>query len=441
MSNDDPFASLESDRTFIMPSPGQRASAPESAAPAAATAGYEPQVPVEALIPSGGLNPLVAAASPLLNLVPQLRNSLSHANPMGLRETLTQGIRAFEAKARAAGIAPEKVLASRYVLCTFLDETAASTPWGGGGVWGKHSLLVLFHQEAWGGEKVFQLLAKLAENPNANRDILELLYIVLGLGFEGRYRVIENGRAQLELLRERLLGILRNQRGEYERELSPNWKGVQNAKGAIFSMVPMWVVLVILGTLCMVLYIVLSSTLNASSDPVFSKILAIRAKTLARPALVVVTPPAEPVKPRLAGFLDPEIKAGLVAVADYGDRSVITVRGEGFFEPGSTVVADSAKTLLVRIGSALNSVPGNVLITGHTDNQPIRSARYPSNWHLSQERAQTVLQMLASNGVQAARMKSEGRADSEPVSSNDTPAGRAKNRRVEITLYVAKPGT
>ena len=72
--------------------------------------------------------------------------------------------------------------------------------------------------------------------------------------------------------------------------------------------------------------------------------------------------------------------------------------------------------------------------------QPIRSARFPSNWHLSQDRALAV-QKLLSNSVAPERMKAEGRADSEPIANNATPADRAKNRRVEITLFVAKPGT
>jgi len=127
-------------------------------------------------------------------------------------------------------------------------------------------------------------------------------------------------------------------------------------------------------------------------------------------------------------------------VADFGDRSVITIRGDGFFEPGSATVADKVLPLLVRIGEALNSVQGSVLIIGHTDNQPIRSARFPSNWHLSQDRALAV-QKLLSSSVAPERMKAEGRADSEPIANNATPADRAKNRRVEITLFVAKPGT
>jgi type VI secretion system protein ImpK len=82
-------------------------------------------------------------------------------------------------------------------------------------------------------------------------------------------------------------------------------------------------------------------------------------------------------------------------------------------------------------------VPGQVLITGHTDSVPIRSARFPSNWHLSQERAKSVLQLLGDT-VAPARLSAEGRADSEPVAPNDTKENKARNRRVEITLYPAR---
>ena len=82
-------------------------------------------------------------------------------------------------------------MAARYVLCTMLDEAAADTPWGGSGVWGRHSLLAMFHNETEGGEKVFQLMASWPRSPAANRDLLELIYAALALGFEGRYRVID----------------------------------------------------------------------------------------------------------------------------------------------------------------------------------------------------------------------------------------------------------
>jgi type VI secretion system protein ImpK len=83
-------------------------------------------------------------------------------------------------------------------------------------------------------------------------------------------------------------------------------------------------------------------------------------------------------------------------------------------------------------------LPGSVLITGHTDNQKIHSGRFPSNWDLSQARAVAVQKMLSAS-VRPERMRAEGRAEGEPVASNDTAVGRARNRRVEITLFVAKP--
>ena len=94
------------------------------------------------------------------------------SDPAALRNSLAQGVRNFVAQAASAGIAPERVMAARYVLCTMIDEAAADTPWGGSGVWARNSLLTMFHNEASGGEKVFQLMARLAEKPDANRDLL-----------------------------------------------------------------------------------------------------------------------------------------------------------------------------------------------------------------------------------------------------------------------------
>ena len=78
-----------------------------------------------------------------------------------------------------------------------------------------------------------------------------------------------------------------------------------------------------------------------------------------------------------------------------------------------------------------------MLITGHSDNQPIRSMRYPSNWHLSAARADAVKASLAAL-VEPARMRSDGKADAEPVAANDSPANRARNRRVEIVLLMPR---
>ena len=79
-----------------------------------------------------------------------------------------------------------------------------------------------------------------------------------------------------------------------------------------------------------------------------------------------------------------------------------------------------------------------MVISGHTDNQPIRSLRFPSNWHLSKDRAASA-KVLLSGAVKPERLAAEGRADTEPVADNSSAEGRARNRRVEITLLAAAP--
>lgn len=375
-----------------------------------------------------GLNPLLAAANSLLAVVPQLRVTLQHPDPQALRDELSRNIRTFEQAARAVGIASEKIIAARYLLCTLVDETAASTPWGGSGLWAKHSLLVMFHGESSGGEKFFQLLHKLAENPRANSDILEMMYVCLALGFQGRYRVMENGAGQLESLRERLAQVLRKDRGEYERDLSPRWQPVAAVGAKASSIMPLWVGLAACGVFLAAVYTGFSFLINAKSNPVYSHIAGLRISN--------ALPPAPAAHPRLVTFLAPEIRQGLLSVVDDEGRSVITLHGDGVFPAGSTTVSPSFMPTLMRIGEALDTVQGKVLITGHTDNQPIRSVRFPSNWHLSLERARAVMRLLAEK-VAPGRMQAEGRADAEPVAGNDTPEGRARNRRVEITVFVS----
>ena len=119
------------------------------------------------------------------------------------------------------------------------------------------------------------------------------------------------------------------------------------------------------------------------------------------------------------------------------DRSIVTIAGDGFFESSSAEVSGAVRPLLAQVAQALAQVPGSVLVTGHTDNQPIRSLRFPSNWHLSQERAREVARILG-DSIGAQRLQAEGRADAEPVAPNDTPANRARNRRVEITLFATR---
>ena len=421
---DDPFAGLGLDRTVMMPTPGGRVP-PRSASP-------EQSEPAATYAVTSGLNPLVAAANPLLNIIPQLRASMEHPDPNALRERLAHGIRDFEARARAAGAPTEKVIAARYALCTLIDENAANTPWGASGAWAQHGLLALLHGEVGGGEKFFQLLARLAENPQANVDVLELMYVCLQLGFEGRYRVVEGGSRQLEAIRQRLLSIIRKQRGEYERDLSGNWRGITTGTQARLGWMPLWVVWGVTILLLLGIYLGFKLSLNRASDTLAGDIAALR---VAAP----LAPPKPAPVPRLARFLAKEIEEGLVAVDDRTDRSIVTLLGDGMFKPGDATVSPQYQTVLARVADELTRNPGKVDVVGHTDNVPIRTLRFSSNWELSKARAESVARLLAVR-VDPGRLTIDGLGDTQPIAPNDTPKGQARNRRVEIVLRVPAEG-
>ena len=415
---------------FVPPNPGGMHPAAASAA-----AGPTATQPRPGRWAASGTNPLVAAANPLLNLVPQIRSTVHHPNPAWLREHLVVEIRQFEARAQEAGVPSEAIIGARYCLCTALDEAAALTPWGGS-VWSSHSLLVSFHNETWGGEKFFHLLERLSQQPRQHLDLLELLYFCLALGFEGRYRVLDNGHAELDALRWQLAHTIRSVRGEFDPALSPHWRDVVTRDVSRRFVVPLWVCVALALLVGFGVFVGLRLALAGHSDRLFASIDALHVPRL-QP---VQAPPRPAPVPRVAKFLAPEIAAGLVSVRDDADRSVIVLRGDGLFKSGSTSVIDRYAPVLARVADALNQVPGNVRVTGYTDDTPVHTARFASNWDLSRDRAEAVRSMIAGRLDHPERLAAEGRGTLDPVAPNDTPANRALNRRVEITLLPA-PGS
>lgn len=383
-----------------------------------------------------GSNPLVTAANLILDLVPQIRMTARHPHPPALREYLVGHIKQFELRARQEGIGTETIIGARYCLCTVLDETAAQTPWGGSGVWSQHSLLVTFHNETSGGEKFFQLLSKLAQNPQQHYDLLELMYYCMAMGFEGRFRIVDNGRPQLETLKQRLLHILTTAKEKMEMPLSPHWKGAETKKQQPWMFLPVWVVGCIAGAIALSIYLLFSLKLAHLSDDLFAAINNMRL-----PHVIIENQPQANIKPfipqRLNRFLEQEIREGLVTVRDETDRSLIILRGDGLFEPASTIILDRYTPVVARIADALRAVPGSVIVTGYTDSTAIHTLRFPSNWHLSQARAESIKSLLDSKLSAPERIKATGRGAEDPITPNDTAPNRAKNRRVEITLMVS----
>jgi len=434
-----PFGgSDDDDRTIIRPNPGRRSGSQRQTTSTQQSTSVGPAIDVGELT---GLNPLERAATLLLNLLGQIRNTPSHPDPNGLHQQLADEIRQFEARAQRSGAAPETVFTARYVLCTTVDEFVLSTPWGANSIWRNQSLLRLFHQETGGGEKFFLLLDKLVLDPARNIDLLELMYVCLSLGFQGRFRVEQDGSSRLEVTRESLYRTIRNQRGEPETSLSPHWEGVSKALDHKMSRLPLWAIAAIVLAVLGFVFVAFSYNLSRESDPLYATLSATGTENNLLPSRSLSPPPvrriADPAPDRfsLQTFLQPEITRGEVSVEERPDRTVVLIHGDGLFDSGVDVIKPAYLPILDRIGEGLEQTSGRIEVRGHSDNVPISTSRFASNRALSQSRADEVVRVLQQVVTETNRFTSLGMADTQPVASNDTAEGRARNRRVEITVF------
>lgn len=149
----------------------------------------------------------------------------------------------------------------------------------------------------------------------------------------------------------------------------------------------------------------------------------------------------EQAKARLATFrsmlkqLKSMIDSGKLQVKIVRNRMVVQLPEAVLFPSGKANLRKDGKALIAQLAPVLSSLKDREFqVGGHTDNVPIRTKRFPSNWELSSARAVNVTRLLIASGVTAGRVSAAGYADTDPVASNDEPEGRAQNRRIEIAL-------
>jgi chemotaxis protein MotB len=129
------------------------------------------------------------------------------------------------------------------------------------------------------------------------------------------------------------------------------------------------------------------------------------------------------------------IESGQLRVKIVRGRMVVELSENILFDSGRADLKKEGQTALTEVATVLASISDrDFQIAGHTDNVPIKSAKFPSNWHLSSARALTVAIYLADHGVPPVRLSAAGYADTQPAASNDTADGRQQNRRIEIVL-------
>jgi chemotaxis protein MotB len=143
---------------------------------------------------------------------------------------------------------------------------------------------------------------------------------------------------------------------------------------------------------------------------------------------------------KIEDLLQKEIKDGAVDVENLGQQIIIRIRENGSFSAGSAFLQPQFKPVILEIGELLVDMPGEIEVTGHSDNVQISNELYRSNWDLSAQRAVAVAEELRkARGFDEARMKIVGKASTQPMEQDDTPESRSKNRRVEISIMQGKP--
>ncbi|GAA4359923.1 type IVB secretion system protein IcmH/DotU [Kangiella marina] len=424
----------DSDKTIVIPRPGgiQRA----VTKPTAEDETIVPELNKTSLgatfsVSGIGTNAILDAATTLIALAVELRNTPVVNNVDLLHKQCLNHMRDFENQLRKADVDMDDIADARYCLCTVIDETVLNTPWGTNSMWSTKSLLSIFYKQTWGGEQFFAILESRLANPAKHKNLLEFMYVCLQLGFEGKFRVDPNGYKQLDEYKDRLYRELARLKGELNREMSPRWRS--NVPEIINSSknIPVWMVGLVLSAVLLGLYMTLSYQLSEQADPVYKRFATLIPETqIESENSQMYVDYAK----QLRQLLSTEIELNKLIVVEKVDRVSIVILNGQMFDSASASLNESYMPLLEKVGQVLTTVPGSIEVIGHSDDQKIFTARYHSNWELSLARANSVVRYLSGNDRLATRITAEGRGDAEPMFPNDSESNRAKNRRVEIMV-------
>jgi type VI secretion system protein ImpK len=381
-----------------------------------------------------GLPNLIRDASPVLSVISQLKQLDGAINVEELRQHISRLVTKFTNSARKH-CELDVIKKASYALCATIDESVLNTPWGENSSWSQKPLLSIFHQETYGGEKFYTVLDNEVTADVKDYDLIELLYMCLSLGFMGKMRIDKHGQMKAEKIRANTYQLLSKNRNRFKRQLSTNANPIASEKNKLYSFLPIWLLAAALTLAAFGFYHHWLLDLNKQSDTVVTQLASLI------PIQQEESLPEGQIRKEilfLRELLQQEIELGVLSVNDYHNRSAVVLHSNELFPSGSADINTAFHPILDKIAKAMESISGRIIVSGHTDNIAIRTARYPSNWHLSLARASAVGKYMSASADLKARLLPEGRGDSEPVADNSTAEGRAQNRRVAIELFYSE---
>src|SRR3954471_16777680 len=219
--SDNPFAEPEDDnRTVVRPNPGRRRPQAAEQTPVPPVAQPLEETPAPRAVQGAaegtenirvGGDVLAVAAAPLLQLMARLRNTASPPDSGDLYQRTVRQVRVFEQEARDKGVPLEQLRPAHYALCASLDDIVLNTPWGSSGSWSQRSLVSTFHQEVRSGERFFDVLKQMSDNPGRFLPVIKLMYLCMSLGFIGQYRLSRRGGGEISRIREETYAVIARQ--------------------------------------------------------------------------------------------------------------------------------------------------------------------------------------------------------------------------------------
>lgn len=392
-------------------------------------------------------NPAIEAASPILLLLGRLRVSLMRANFANLMDQVADAIDEFDKKVRGASMPENQTRVAKYALCATADDIVQNIPSEERHAWTQYSMLSRFFGERVGGVRFFDELERAKADPSTNYWVLELMYACLSLGFQGVHRTSAGGAANLQMITRNLYETLRRVKPRTAADLSPAWTGQDLPTDVPTFRIPFWALAAAAAALLFALFVTLRILLAGNADAVTEEMGRLFPETpimLARQAVPVPAPVLPPPPPRastqlerIRGILADEIATKKADAVENGNSIVLRVGDFATFARGSATVLDSFKPIAEKLAAALDKEPGDIRIVGHTDSDKITGsmrAQFPSNYELSLARAKAVAALLKPKLSDPERLKVEGKGETQPIAPNTTAEGKARNRRVEISI-------
>ena len=397
-------------------------------------------------------NPIVAAAAALLMLFGHLRLKIVSADPATLAAHVGRAIEEFERKIAKSGVPEQDVRIAVFALCETADDIIRNLPGFNDVAWKEHSMVWRFFDVESDGAEFFEALNACLADPETHCDLLELMHACLSFGFEGPFRGSGSLDSSPERIRADVFETISYFRVREDDEISPRWKGLPAMSALRPQRVPVWSVAAAATALLVGTFFALRTIITGEGDALAARLLALLPRTpvviertgplpsIEEPAVEVeqqvvqvkiATSQIDRIRERLAN----QIGSGGLTVDMKGEFIVVGINNLLLFESGRADVKGEFDPLADSIAGALDPEPGPIRIVGHTDNvKPRASSAFKSNFDLSVARAQAVEKVIAPKFSEPTRITTEGKGDDEPIAGNDTPEGRARNRRVELLI-------